>query len=585
MPSVWLLAEVSYEGKSQAGVFSAGQPYIMMGRTNHLAVGITAMHSDTIDLYEETLVEDGKYYMFDGKKIPVRQQKEIIRVRDLFAPSGYRLVEVICNSTHHGPLVHDPYNEIYKLLKRVPYDGFGRKDISMAWSGFQGRSSFFNNNKCLNKAKDVHEGVECFRNLGTQNLNILLADTKGNIGFVPTVSYPIRKHPYAGQFIQDGSKSENDWKGYVPFDEIPKVINPKTGLIAHANSMLSSQNVKYGVGSVMPSTPRVVRINEMFQAYVKAGKKFTAEDMLKMQLDTLDVNAREINYYLTEVLDRYWSKICSSIKMESKAEEKQFKEILKKFRDHMNKWDANYSVNSTQASLFSVWEIEFHTSFLADQIPNKLMRATMINHPDSDVFLMNTLETLLSNPDHYSNYCPSQIVMFGKTYEIKESKCLMSLAYNAVYAYNLLSKQISSDPKDWRWGRIHKHYYEHVPFSLVPGMKSIFHRETEAGGSRRTVSFGCYDTFGYNFEKEIFIKSLFAANFRAAIDMASFEEPEKYPTYMTVDTGASQNPFSKHYFDQNEHHYSTKSRLMELGLKNAKKNAKYTLELIPSSEY
>lgn len=121
-----------------------------------------------------------------------------------------------------------------------------------------------------------------------------MADKKGNIGYTPIVSYPIRKYPYASAFIQDGSKSENDWQGYVPFEELPKVINPARGYIANSNSMLTSQNVKYGVGALMPSTPRVVRTKELIESYIKSGKKFTAIDMIKMQLDSVDVNARYV---------------------------------------------------------------------------------------------------------------------------------------------------------------------------------------------------------------------------------------------------------------------------------------------------
>lgn len=128
------------------------------------------------------------------------------------------------------------------------------------------------------------------KNLGTQVVNMFLTDKKGNIGMVPSISYPIRKHPYAGSYVQDGSKSENDWQGYVSFEDLPKAINPKKGYITNSNNMLSSQNVKYGVGALMPSPPRVVRSAQLIQEQMKK-KKFTAQDMLRIQLDTVDLNA------------------------------------------------------------------------------------------------------------------------------------------------------------------------------------------------------------------------------------------------------------------------------------------------------
>ena len=118
-----------------------------MGRAQNIAFTITALHGDVIDLYHEKLVKSGKFYIYDDHEVPVIQRKEIIKVRDLFSQSGYLIKEIIINSTHHGPLVHDPFNKAYDFLKRLPYEGFSRKDISFQWIGFMGVSQFFHNNR------------------------------------------------------------------------------------------------------------------------------------------------------------------------------------------------------------------------------------------------------------------------------------------------------------------------------------------------------------------------------------------------------------------------------------------------------
>ena len=292
LPCFWLLAELSYGEVTRSGAFLVGFPWIFLGKTDDISIGITAIHADVIDLYEEKVTEDGQFYEFDGEFVPIKQNKEIIKIRDPLMPSGYRIEEIIINSTHHGPLINDPYDEVYKFMKRLPFSGFSKKNLAVAWSGFQGKSTYLGNNKCLNYAKEVAEAIECMREIGTQNVNVFLADRKGNIGMVPTTSYPIRKHPFAGAYIQDGSKSENDWQGFVPFDELPKGINPDRGYITNSNNMLTSQNVKHGVGALMPSPPRVARSAQLLEAQIKSGNKFTAEDMIKIQLDSVDLNAR-----------------------------------------------------------------------------------------------------------------------------------------------------------------------------------------------------------------------------------------------------------------------------------------------------
>ena len=172
--------------------------------------------------------------------------------------------------------------------------------------------------------------------------------------------------------------------------------------------------------------------------------------------------------------------------------------------------------------------------------------------------------------------------MFKIDYNTTEYKCLMSLAYSGIYSWNLLTNAISSNPNDWRWGKIHKHYYEHIPFSMIPLFKTVWHKETEAAGSRRTISFAYYDFYDQDLENKIFIRSNFASNFRAAIDMASYNEPDKYPMYMSIDTGTSQHAFSPYYFNMNKYHYSPEGYKMEIGLEKSIKNSKHKLELIPS---
>ena len=264
---------------------------------------------------------------------------------------------------------------------------------------------------------------------------------------------------------------------------------------------------------------------------------------------------------------------------------KEFKEIFRNFTDHIRSWDGDFTINSTQATVYALWELQYHVSFLQDQIPQKIVRESMVNIPDSDLFLMHILENLFYTPNFMNKYCQSQITMYDDTFEIPgDNKCLLSLAYNAIYAWKILKTAVSQDPKDWKWGAVHRQYYEHVPFSQIPGFKSIFHREVEAAGSKRTLSFACYDYFTDHMERDVFFKSLFSANFRAVVDMATYDDPEKYPLYMSIDAGASQHPFSKHYFDMNEIHYSQEGRIMEIGLEKAKKNAKYHLELIPKEQ-
>ena len=116
------------------------------------------------------------------------------------------------------------------------------------------------------------------------------------------------------------------------------------------------------------------------------------------------------------ILDKNWDIIMQNLN------DRNFKLTLKKFRDLISGWDANYTVDSTQASLFAIWELEFHVSLLADQIPNRKFRETMTNIPDADLFLFEVMDGLKDNPNHMEEYCASNITMFNVNYKILKHK-------------------------------------------------------------------------------------------------------------------------------------------------------------------
>ena len=285
---------------------------------------------------------------------------------------------------------------------------------------------------------------------------------------------------------------------------------------------------------------------------------------------------RVIHGSLMRITDKYINIISNKLG-------KDLELVFNRFKNHIRNWDHDFNKESAQATIFAIWEMEYHISFLSDQIPERKLRETMTNIPDSDLFLIDILEGLENDPHYMDEYWASNFTMFKVNYTTTDHKCLMSLVYSGIYSWNLLTKVVSSNPENWRWGKIHQHYYEHIPFSMIPLFKSVWHKEVEAGGSRRTISFGLYDFYNQDLENKIFIRSNFASNFRAAIDMASFEDPS-YPMYMSLDTGLSQHAFSPYYFNMNKIHYSYPGYRMELGLENSMKNARHKLELIPADK-
>ena len=94
----------------------------------------------------------------------------------------------------------------------------------------------------------------------------------------------------------DGRTSAYDWEPgqTVKISDLARSINPEKGYLASANNRQTSDNVLHDYSLGNPSTTRIQRISDMIEEGIKMGKKFTHEDMNRMQLDVVDIAARDI---------------------------------------------------------------------------------------------------------------------------------------------------------------------------------------------------------------------------------------------------------------------------------------------------
>lgn len=133
----------------------------------------------------------------------------------------------------------------------------------------------------------------------------MLADSSGNIGYMLLSTSPMRKneYPHLGCRVLDGSTSDHDWLDIIDLKNLPFVLNPKKGYFLTANNRVVPENSRFDVGASMIATGRSIRISEMIEDGLSAGKKFTAQDMVEMQQDMTDVFARDLVKHIIKVVD------------------------------------------------------------------------------------------------------------------------------------------------------------------------------------------------------------------------------------------------------------------------------------------
>src|SRR5207244_848764 len=175
-------------------------------------------------------------------------------------------VRVDVGVTRHGPVVSELFaGESRKLaLQWTIYDtnalGFHFFEIGLARNWEQFRAAV--------------------REFGGATQNIVYADVDGHIGYQTAGFIPVRKSG-DGALPVPGNDDSHEWTGYIPFDKLPSVYDAPTGIIVTANARIVPDNYPYHVATEWGAPYRTERIYRMLET----GKKFSAADMLAMQMD------------------------------------------------------------------------------------------------------------------------------------------------------------------------------------------------------------------------------------------------------------------------------------------------------------
>jgi penicillin G amidase len=207
---------------------------------------------------------------------------------------------------------------------------------------------------------DVQDGLAKIPKWKSIPTNVVLADSSGNIGYMLLSTSPMRRneYPHLGCRVLDGSTSYHDWLDVIDLKNLPFVINPKKGYFLTANNRVVPENSRFDVGASMIATGRSIRINEMIEEGLAAGKKFTASDMVEMQQDMTDVYARDLVKHIIKIVENldfdehHFTRDVVSDILSMVEELRQFKGIMVE--------------DSVGASVYSYWQYYFYSTLLTE---------------------------------------------------------------------------------------------------------------------------------------------------------------------------------------------------------------------------
>jgi penicillin amidase len=302
LPAIWCEMHLKYGDRYLMGGTIPGVPGVLSGRNNDLAWSVTYAFADGEDSWIEKC-RDGKFYREDESRwTQFQARRETIR-RKHKPP-----MELIYYENEHGVLHGNPHAEGYYLATRwAPAD-----------SGAGALKAGFN----LPQVRSVEQGMDLLGGVET-GWCFLLADRQGNIGFQMSGRLPKRRPGVSGFVPLPGWKRENDWQGFVPMEELPRLVNPPEGFFATANNDLNRFGRSTPIN--LPMGPyRAERIRQL----LATRDKFTVADMCAMHFDVYSRQAEMFMDILRPVLP-------------STPE-----------ADRLRNWDCRYSADSEGAYLF-----------------------------------------------------------------------------------------------------------------------------------------------------------------------------------------------------------------------------------------
>jgi penicillin amidase len=218
--------EVHGGGYDARGVTVPGVPTVAIGYGTNIGWGMTTGNSKTIDSFIETTrrTNGTLQYLHDGTWQDAVCRTETIHYRAAqqgvpFGPSIFTQDADICR-TVHGPIV------------ATSKDGTLARSEQFAM--YHRELETINGILQWDRAKNLADFAKGVAQV-TWNENVMYAGTDGHIAYWHPGLYPRRVGTWDPRFPAPGTGAY-DWKGFLPFSQMPHAVDPAVGYLANWNN-------------------------------------------------------------------------------------------------------------------------------------------------------------------------------------------------------------------------------------------------------------------------------------------------------------------------------------------------------------
>lgn len=318
-------------GYNVMGMSFPGVPGVLIGMTPNGAWTFTSGLGDLIDFFIERLnPENPEQYWYKGEWRTLEKRTEVIKVK------GAEPVEITVYRSVHGPIVGIDRKNNVALAKAMTF--WERElDTMNALQGFY-------------RARTIEDFQRSAQYMPT-SFNLHAVTRAGDIGWWYGGRVPIRADGIDSRLPVWGT-GEYDWKGIMPVEQMPKVVNPKRGFIVNWNNKPAG----WWENSDTPAWGAIFRVYRLIDL-ANAKQKLTVDDVKRMVRDIAeyDEDAGKLLPVMLQIIRR---------------NEKNLTPEMKQAIQVLSAWDCYEMEGSTAKAIWNAWLNAVRNRVFADDLGN-----------------------------------------------------------------------------------------------------------------------------------------------------------------------------------------------------------------------
>lgn len=410
LPGMWHPVGLFAPGIQAVGAALPGLPGLMLGRTRHVAFGVTNAYGDVQDLYIETLdPTDAGRYLDGDRSLPFEEVEEVILVRDAEVPGGLREHPLLLRYTRRGPVISDhagigPGGNHLLVLRSTSAEVHGPR------LGIEG----------LLTAADAAAFDREVQKIDLMMFNFVFADDQGNIGHRASGALPLRSGVDGSQPRPAPAAGGDDWQGFLPKDRMPGMFNPPRAWVGTANHDTRPEGFPWYYTNYVAPDYRYRRMGQVLDG----ARNMSSADHLALMADDRNLQSDTLLPHILAALDG--------------------------MPDHVDlagilaAWDGIDRADAAAPLIYQALYREIALGTFGDELGETLAREMLA----SWYFWQQRFEAMLADPGG---------IWFDDVATPDRRETLADVVRGAVpRARALIEQRQGPDPERWRWGDAHQ---------------------------------------------------------------------------------------------------------------------------------